>query len=385
MAVQADFFTRGVVAPTNQIEELPACTALLGYNNNTNCHKMLNDNIKKLSSEETPQRSELTYNASASLVKKRARAHPLMAFPYPSTFSADMQLAGVLPPQKTPVNQVQIMGSAGLRPVKQQRLMDTGFPSISGASSFLHPLPACGNAGLGVSQMNNGFSTLRGVVPAQANVNQARLVGSGSPSTSGRQAITGFGSTGFEQELVSIFHQLNADTDRIFQLEVQKIRLAIEEERKAFYGTIMSELAKGPAMQWLVQKEAELEVSTRRNAELEHRLNQLSAENQTWINIARNNESIVTKLRTKMEIALKNGFDKNALEEGMGDTDEVQSTCRDNVSVGPFACRVCHKKDVTRLVFPCRHLCICDGCDAAVSACPVCDEPKLSSIPVLFT
>lgn len=147
----------------------------------------------------------------------------------------------------------------------------------------------------------------------------------------------------------------------------------------------MSELAKGPAMQWLVQKEAELEMATRRNAELENRLSQMSAENQTWINIARNNESIVMKLRTKVEHAVKNGFNKDVLEEGMGDTDEVLSTCRDIEPESAFACRVCRKKDAGRLVFPCRHLCICDGCDAAVSTCPVCNEQKLSSIPVLFS
>jgi E3 ubiquitin-protein ligase BOI and related proteins len=162
------------------------------------------------------------------------------------------------------------------------------------------------------------------------------------------------------------------------------MQLAIEEQRKVFQRAIMSELTKGPAMQCLVQKGAELEALTRRNAELEQRLNQLSAENQTWISIARNNEAIVMKLRSKMEHSLKNGFDRNVLEEGMGDTDEVQSTCRDDVPVSQFACRVCRKKDARRLVFPCRHLCICDGCDAVVSTCPVCTETKLSSIPVLF-
>jgi E3 ubiquitin-protein ligase BOI and related proteins len=165
------------------------------------------------------------------------------------------------------------------------------------------------------------------------------------------------------------------------------MQLAIEEQRKAFQGAIMSELTKGTAMQWVVQKEAELEASIRRNVELEQRLNQLSAENQSWINIARNNESIVMNLRSKMEHTLKNGFDKNMLEEGMGDTDEVQSTCqkKDDVSESHFVCRVCQKKDAGRLVFPCRHLCICDGCDAVVSTCPVCNEPKMSSIPVLFS
>ncbi|KAF3334411.1 putative BOI-related E3 ubiquitin-protein ligase 2 [Carex littledalei] len=367
------------------MRELISVSSLLplvsGYNNN-NSNNM--NNMKKFSSEEAPQRSELTYNASASLVKKRARDTPFMAFQYPPTFSSDVQLAGVQPPKQTPVNPVQFIGSAAPRPAKQLRLMDSGIPSIASSSTFLCPLPVCGNTTMGVPQMNTGFSTLRSVVTGPMNVNQTRLVGTGVPSTSGRPAVPGFGFAGIDHELGSILQQLTDDTDKIFQLEVQKIRLAIEEERKAFQQAIMSEIAKGPAMQWLIQKEAELEVSTRRNAELEQILNQLNAEKQNWISIARNNESIVTKLQSKMEHALKNGYDKNVLEEGMGDTDEVQSTCRDDSPVGPFACRLC-RKDTTRLVFPCRHLCLCDACDATVTACPVCNEPKLSSIPVLFT
>jgi hypothetical protein len=68
--------------------------------------------------------------------------------------------------------------------------------------------------------MNSGFSTLRGSVSGPMNVNQARLVGSGSPSTSGRPALLGCGSTGIEHELAVIFQQLAADTDKILELEV---------------------------------------------------------------------------------------------------------------------------------------------------------------------
>lgn len=180
--------------------------------------------MKKISSEETPQRSELTYNASASLVKKRARDNPFMAFPYPPTFASDVPFAGVPPLQKTPINPVPIMGSTQ-RPVKQPRLMDSGFPSMAGGSNFLRPLPVCGNASIGVAQMNTGFSTLRGPVTGPVNVYQARLLGSGSPSTSGRPAIPGFGSNGIDHELTSVFQQLTADTDKIFQLEVCEIIL----------------------------------------------------------------------------------------------------------------------------------------------------------------
>jgi hypothetical protein len=68
--------------------------------------------------------------------------------------------------------------------------------------------------------MNSGFSTLRCAVSGPMTLNQARLAGSGLPSTSGRTALPGFGSTSIEHELAVIFQQLAADTDKIFELEV---------------------------------------------------------------------------------------------------------------------------------------------------------------------
>lgn len=204
------------------MRELISVSSLLplvsGYNN-INSNNM--NNMKKFSGEEAPQISELTYNASTNLVKKRGRdSYPFMAFQYPPTFSSDVQLAGVPPPKQTPVNPVQIIGSYAQRPVKQPRLMDSGFNSMPGCSTFLRPLPVCGNTSIRVPQMNTGFSTLRGVGNGAPIVNQTRLVGMCSPSTSGRPTLPGSGLTGIDHEIASILQQHTADTSKIFQLEV---------------------------------------------------------------------------------------------------------------------------------------------------------------------
>lgn len=204
------------------MRELISVSSLLplvsGYNN-INSNNM--NNMKKFSGEEAPQISELTYNASTNLVKKRGRdSYPFMAFQYPPTFSSDVQLAGVPPPKQTPVNPVQIIGSYAQRPVKQPRLMDSGFNSMPGCSTFLRPLPVCGNTSIRVPQMNTGFSTLRGVGNGAPIVNQTRLAGMCSPSTSGRPTLPGSGLTGIDHEIASILQQHTADTSKIFQLEV---------------------------------------------------------------------------------------------------------------------------------------------------------------------
>ncbi|KAJ3671778.1 hypothetical protein LUZ60_007857 [Juncus effusus] len=208
----------------------------------------------------------------------------------------------------------------------------------------------------------------------------ARVVDSGFPSTSGRADI-----------MASYFNQFNSQTDALVQLQMERMRFAIKEVTKRQYMSIVTTMEKQFA-NVLREKQDELEKVSRYNAELEQRLNQFNAEKQVWFNMAKNSEAVISSLKSDLEQVLlqknlNNGLNKSSVIEGCGDSDEAESCCNgaeNNRVSDKFVCKVCHEKESSILVLPCRHLSVCDGCEMRIDACPVCFERKKSSVPVLF-
>lgn len=166
----------------------------------------------------------------------------------------------------------------------------------------------------------------------------------------------------------------------------------------------------------LREKEAELDSVSRRNAELEEKIQQIAAENQIWFNVARNNEAIVSSLRASLEQVLQNANVAGAgamppavpqaqdVEEGYGDSDcaapadDVQSCCyegggdleksKSGLPKEPRqqrVCKVCMEQEVSVLLLPCRHLCLCKQCEARLDACPVCNAVKNASLQIFMS
>lgn len=162
-------------------------------------------------------------------------------------------------------------------------------------------------------------------------------------------------------------------------------------------------------MNKLREKDAELENASRRNAELEEKVRQMSAENQIWFNVAKNNEAIASSLRTSLEQVLLQSSTVNAVQakEGYGDSDgtpfpadDAQSCCferedeRTNGAVKSLtaearlcrkSCRVCFEKDVSVLLLPCRHLCLCKDCESRVDTCPICHINKNACLQIFMS
>ncbi|XP_077212342.1 putative BOI-related E3 ubiquitin-protein ligase 3 [Tasmannia lanceolata] len=221
-----------------------------------------------------------------------------------------------------------------------------------------------------------------------------RLNGSGMTSTSGRSALV----SPLSQDLASFIYQQNIETDALIRLQNEKLRLGLEETRKLHCRSLLSILEQ-QVMKKLTEKETELENASRRNAELEEKVKQMSAENQIWFKVAKNNEAIVSNLRTSLEqvVLLQN---TGLAKEGYGDSDDAQSCfygVKDTAENDDKAilenqelknrksCKVCRKNDVSVLLLPCRHLCLCKECESTLDSCPICNSMKNASIQIFMS
>ena len=138
---------------------------------------------------------------------------------------------------------------------------------------------------------------------------------------------------------------------------------------------------QGSAVKALRAKEAELDFIRRRNAYLEEKLRQQILQNQSSIYVARSNEAAIASLKATLEHVLREKSPSIAvpdLEEGFGESDFPS---REETAA---KCKICRWREVSILLLPCRHLCLCVQCDVAVATCPLCCSLKSASVRVFF-
>ncbi|MQL82343.1 hypothetical protein Taro_014817 [Colocasia esculenta] len=256
-----------------------------------------------------------------------------------------------------------------------------------------------------------------------ASHDSSRLNDSSVSSTSGRPpagapapALISPATNPLVQDLVSQLYSQSHEIDALVRLQNEKLRSGLEEARKRHCRTLLSAMEQA-VIRRLREKEAELESVSRRNAELEERIRQIAAENQVWFNVARNNEAIVSSLRASLEQVLQNANIAGGgtvppaatmpqdVEEGYGDSDcvapaypaeDAQSCCYEGAadvdkSDSPKksrerrVCKVCMQQEVSVLLLPCRHLCLCKQCEARLDACPVCNAVKNASLQIFMS
>jgi E3 ubiquitin-protein ligase BOI and related proteins len=192
---------------------------------------------------------------------------------------------------------------------------------------------------------------------------QSRAFGCGATTTSGRAAV---GDNAFLSQ--GVLSQLYHDDAVVAAVE----RVAAGRLRAA---------------------EAELERALCRNAELEERLRQLTAVGQAWLCVATSHEAVAAGLRATLEQLLLQQPVAGGL--AVDDVEDAQSCCNetDNTVAGAAAgfddaaavsCKACRGADACVLLLPCRHLCLCQACDAAVDTCPVCAATKNATLQVLL-
>ncbi|KAG1331659.1 putative BOI-related E3 ubiquitin-protein ligase 1 [Cocos nucifera] len=270
---------------------------------------------------------------------------------------------------------------------------------------------------LGALPLKPNNATEATIDAAQLSHEQRRLLESAGTSTSGRpDSVSAAASplvvSPLAQEIASHLYHHNIEIDALVRLQNERLRSGLEDVRKRYCRALVSAVEQRVAKR-LREKEAELENANRRNAELEEKVRQMSAESQIWFNVAKNNEAIVTSLKTSLEQVLLQNMAASAAGcnqgcDGYGDgegaatfpADDAQSCCfeddekerREAAALRQEeelrwrrACKICQERDVCVLLFPCRHLCLCKDCEPMVDTCPICHSIKSDSLQIFMS
>ncbi|XP_073281641.1 E3 ubiquitin-protein ligase BOI-like [Primulina huaijiensis] len=127
-------------------------------------------------------------------------------------------------------------------------------------------------------------------------------------------------------------------------------------------------------------KEMESDIRRKRgeNAELEKKAQHYKAEAQRLHRRVMHLE--------QMAMSLKEGLENATLAHRHGEhvQEDGESSYVDTEQAGLvwLDCMVCEKEIATVVIWPCRHICLCLGCDAVTKSCPFCRSVKTTSVKV---
>lgn len=155
-------------------------------------------------------------------------------------------------------------------------------------------------------------------------------------------------------------------------------------------------LVEGKVIRKLHEKEAEVRCINRKNKELEEHVEQLSGQANAWEQQARYSEQMISALQHNLQQVYAQTRDS---KEDCGDS-EVDDTASclnarglDFLMLGKnssgtkqlLMCKVCGVNEVSMLLLPCRHLCLCKFCEGKISSCPLCLTSKYVGMEVYMS
>ncbi|KAM7491130.1 hypothetical protein LguiA_034051 [Lonicera macranthoides] len=201
------------------------------------------------------------------------------------------------------------------------------------------------------------------------------------------------------EDLATQIKQQRDEIDHFLLAQGEQMRRTLADKRQRHYRALVGAAEKSAARR-LREKEAEAEKATRRNAELEARAAQLSAEAQAWQLKARAVEATAANLQAQLQHAIMSrgcvGYENEGgdMEEGArltcgaGEAEDAESGYIDPdrvERVSEARCKACRIRVASVVVLPCRHLCVCRECDGVIQACPLCLSFRSSSVEVFFS
>ncbi|CAK9211809.1 unnamed protein product [Sphagnum troendelagicum] len=202
------------------------------------------------------------------------------------------------------------------------------------------------------------------------------------------------------EDLNSQLQQQREEIEQFFKMQGEQARQLLEEKRQRHLQSLIAAIEEGVSRR-LQEKDLEVEKMKRQNSELAEHVKQVSLEAHHWQNKARTYEAMATALRTNLQQAQQAvAFSREQSKEGCGDSeaDDAASSHHgdmDDAHARTFkenrelreqrTCRVCRCNDVSILLLPCRHLCLCKECESRLDACPLCRSLKNASVQVYMS
>lgn len=180
----------------------------------------------------------------------------------------------------------------------------------------------------------------------------------------------------------------------------EQVRQQLEEKRQRHSLALLGAIEEGLSRQ-LREKDVEIEKMRLRNQELAKHAEQLAVEAHHWQAKVKSSQALVSALRANLQQAqAAQAASREQSREGCGDSeaDDAASSHRgdvDDIHARTFkenrelreqrTCRSCRTNDVSVLLLPCRHLCLCKDCEARLDACPLCHCLKNASVQVYMS
>ncbi|XP_073148388.1 uncharacterized protein [Henckelia pumila] len=128
----------------------------------------------------------------------------------------------------------------------------------------------------------------------------------------------------------------------------------------------------------LRERELELQVNMSKNMELKEMAAHYKAEKDKVHGRVKFLEQVTQSLQSR----LRDAVEARRYAETPQDDAESSFTDRDRVGAVKLECKVCEERVAMVMMWPCRHVCVCVQCDAAVKECPVCGSVKRTSVEV---
>lgn len=237
------------------------------------------------------------------------------------------------------------------------------------------------------------LQTLQGS-PRQRMISLAQL--QRRPATTGLRLDFDDGGSEHAACTSSFDDQYMNEMDRLIQEHAERLRCALADTGRRHSRSLLG-AAEALAAPRVRDKEADASRAARRGAELEERLARLRAEAAAWQAKAMSDQSTAARLHAQLQQAqARSGKateqdDNNAAgaaddaESGFVDPDRVVELVAPPLD---RPCRACRLRPASTVLLPCRHLCVCDACEPAVSAsaaCPRCRCPVTGSVQVFFS
>lgn len=189
--------------------------------------------------------------------------------------------------------------------------------------------------------------------------------------------------------------------DQFIKVQAEHLEKGVRDLKQRHVSSVLTTLEKGISKK-LHEKEVELENMNRKNRELTDRIKQVATEAQNWHYRAKYNESVVNFLKTNLQQAQQQAMSQGADQgkEGFGDSevDDTASYMDPSNYLVPgngkavlqglnehLICKACRSKEVSVLLMPCRHLCVCKECDGLIRVCPICNGMKTASVEVYLS